>query len=327
MVRKLFGAASALALLAHTTLAGATTTLTLHLEAPAESAWGKVFKAWSNVVTKQTNGAVKLDPKYGGALGTEVAAMAKVQKGEAGGGYFTTRGLSELDRAVLALQVRGAYASWSELDSARSALEPDLVTSFAAQHVALVGWSDVGIGRFLSRGFAVTGPGSLKNRKVALLGGDSVSPKLLDAIGGTTTVPLDVTDVLQRLEDGQLDVVAMPAYPAEQLGWTARLTHVTTDPLFFATGAIVLSQQQLDGLTEEQRALVLETGKRAAAMLDKKLDGLGYASYVRLKEKLETHTLTDAEKAAWRAVFQQACKDLAGGVVPQAALDKTHACE
>jgi len=325
MLRLLSGAVTALALVLTSTLAQAATTVTLHTPGPADGAWGKVFRAWGNVVSKKTAGAVKLDPVFDGKLGNEQAVIELVKKGEAGGGFFTTRGLSQLDQAVLALQVRGAFGSWSEFDAARGRIESDLIAAWQRQNVELVGWSDVGIGRFMSRGFPVTDPSSLASKKVAVFDGDVITPKLVAAIKGSSTVNLDVNAILGGLEKKQVDVVAAPAYAAEQLGWTSRLDHINTRPLFFAAGAVVLSRQQLAKMTDEQRALVLSTGKRAAKMLDKKLDGLGYDSYERLKGKLETHTPTEAELAAWRKVFEDECRRL-DGTVPKAALEKTGAC-
>jgi TRAP-type C4-dicarboxylate transport system substrate-binding protein len=325
MLRLLSGVATGLAFVLTATLAQASTTVTLHTPGPADGAWGKVFRAWSNVIVKKTAGAVKLEPVFDGKLGNEPTVIEMVKNGKAGGGFFTTRGLSQLDKSILALQVRGAFGSWSEFDEARGRIESDLIAQWQRQNVEFVGWSDVGIGRFMSHGFAVTGPSSLTNKKVAVFDGDVITPKLAAAIPGGATVALDVDAVLGGLEKKQVDVVAAPAYAAEQLGWTSRLDHLNTEPLFFAAGAVVLSRQQLDQLTEEQRALVLSTGKRAAKMLDKKLDGLGYNSYGRLKGKLKTHSPTEAERQAWRSTFQDACRKL-DGVVPKAALQKTGAC-
>jgi TRAP-type C4-dicarboxylate transport system substrate-binding protein len=305
--------------------AHAATTLTLHTPGPSEGAWGKVFRAWSNVVAKKTDGAVQLRPVFDGKLGTEPDVIERVKKGEAGGGFFTTRGLAELDKSVLALQVRGAYGSWGEFDAARGHIESDLIASWQRQHVVLVGWSDVGIGRFMSRGFAITNPASLANKRVAVFDGDVITPKLMEAITGGSTVPLGANAILRGLEHDEVDAVAAPAYAAEQLGWTARLDHINTRPLFFAAGAVVVSDRLLEPLTDEQKALVLSTGKRAAAMLDKKLDSLGFDSYNRLKSKLKTDAPSAADRKAWDAVFKEACNKL-DGTIPKSALEKTHAC-
>ena len=325
MTRRFSQAVVGLALVLFCASAQAKATVTLHTPGPADGAWGKIFRAWSNVVAKKTDGAVQLEPVFNGELGEEQAVIEAVKKGKAGGGFFTTRGLAQLDKSVLALQVRGAYDSWADFDAARSRIESDLLQAWRGQNVELVGWADVGIGRFMSRGFAVTVPSSLAHKKVAVFDGDVITPKLLDAIKGSSSVTLDIDAVLGGLERKQIDVVAAPAYAAEQLGWTSRLDHINTRPLFFAAGAVVMSQRQLEQMTEEQRALVLSTGKRAAEMLDKRLDAMGYRSYDRLKGKLQTHSPTKTETDAWRRVFEQACSKL-DGTIPKAALEKTRAC-
>ncbi len=325
MLRLISGTAAGLALLLTSALASATTTVTLHTPGPADGAWGKVFRAWSNVVTKRTDGAVKLQPEYDGRLGTEKKVIEMVKTGAAGGGFFTTRGLAELDTAVLALQVRGAYDSWSEFDAARGRIEPDLIAAWQRQQVAFVGWADVGIGRFMSRGFPVTGPSSLAHKRVAVFDGDVITPKMLEAIAHSSAVNLSADAMLAGLEKQQVDAVAAPAYAAEQLGWTSRLDHLDSRPLFFAAGAVLLSQKHLDQMSDEQRALVLETGKRATQMLDQKLDSLGYSSYERLRGKLKTHSPSAAERQAWDQVFAETCRKL-DGTIPKAALQKTRAC-
>jgi TRAP-type C4-dicarboxylate transport system substrate-binding protein len=325
MVRLLSGALTGLALVLVSASAPAATTVTLHTPGPADGAWGKVFRAWSNVIAKRTDGAVELKPEFDSALGAEPAVIEMVKNGKAGGGFFTTRGLAQLDNSILALQVRGAFDSWREFDTARGRIQPDLIRAWQQQNIELCGWADVGIGRFMSRGFAVTTPTSLAGKKVAVFDGDVITPKLLDAVKDSSRVTLGIDAILGGLEKKRVDVIAAPAYAAEQLGWTARLDHINTQPLFFAAGAVLLSEYQLAQMTEEQRALVMSTGARAAKMLDKKLDSLGYSSYGRLKTRLKANSPTDTERKAWRDVYAQACRNL-DRTIPKRALDRTGAC-
>lgn len=304
--------------------AAAATTLSLHAEAPKASVFGKVFVAWSHVVAKQTAGAVQLDWQWNGKVGNEESAARLVSEGKLGGGYFSARGMGQYDRSIWALQVRGAFDTWEEYRSARSRLEPELFAAWAAKNAISGGWADLGIGRFMSRGFAVTDPASLRGKVPVVVEGDFMSQKLYAQIGGITPVTSTVDALLGKLQ-GPANVIVAPAYPAEQLLWASRMDHIYAQPLFFAAGGIILAKSQLDQLSPEQRELVLSTSRRAAQVLNEKLDAEGAQAYGRLKTRLTVHEASEAQQRAWADVFRRTCEALRSEI-PPGALKKAGAC-
>ena len=87
--------------------------------APADSAWGKVFKAWSKAVEEESNGALKLTWYFNGTQGDEIAAVGKMRSKQIDGGAFTATGLSQIYPHIIALQMPGLFPNWAKLDSVR----------------------------------------------------------------------------------------------------------------------------------------------------------------------------------------------------------------
>ncbi|GMV16337.1 MAG: TRAP transporter substrate-binding protein DctP [Polyangiaceae bacterium] len=327
MVRKVLAAvlAAAFVVMGTAGVAQAKSTLKMATLAPKRSPWGKVFTTWSKAVDQKTNGEVTLDWLWNGTGGPEGAVVGKIKSGQLGGAAITAVGLGAIDKRFMALQMPGAFNSWAELDKARNAYSSELIASAAKDGFHIGGFGDVGIGRVMSKGFAVKVPGDLKGKHPGMINEDVIAPKVYEAIGGVTGVPSPVTGFLPKLNSGAIDVMNTPSLAAEQLQWASRLDHINTAETYYGIGAVVISQKQIDGLTADQREIVKSTGTKAAEMLTKRIRSADAAAFERLKKKMTVHEPTAAEKAEWKAVFKKACQNLKSAI-PGDALGKVGAC-
>ena len=64
--------------------------------APKDSAWGKVFGAWSKAVDEESKGAVKLTWFYNGSKGDEIAMVGKMRSKELDAAAITATGLAQI---------------------------------------------------------------------------------------------------------------------------------------------------------------------------------------------------------------------------------------
>ncbi|MFO0566077.1 MAG: TRAP transporter substrate-binding protein DctP [Polyangiaceae bacterium] len=328
MVRKVIAAVLAAAFVVFGTAgaAEAKTTLKMATLAPKRSPWGKVFTTWSKAVDQKTNGEVSVEWLWNGTGGPESGVVGKIKTGQLSGGAVTAVGLFAIDKRFIALQMPGAFSSWNDLDKAREKLSEEI---FADEELKkkfhIPGFGDVGIGRVMSKGFAVKVPSDLKGKHPGMITEDIIAPKVYEAIGGVTGVPSPVTQFLPKLNSGAIDVMNTPCLAAEQLQWASRLDHLNTAETYFGIGAVVMSAKALDGLSGDQREVLKSTGKKAADALTERIRKADRAAYDRLKKKMDVHEATSAEKAEWKEVFKKACQNLKSSI-PNDALSKIGAC-
>lgn len=307
-------------------MAEAKTTLKMATLAPPRSPWGKVFKTWSKAVDQKTNGEVVVDWLWNGTGGPETGVVGKIKSGNLAGSAVTAVGLMAVDKRFIALQMPGAFSSWSELDSARDKLAQDIMSDAdVTKKFYLAGFGDVGIGRVMSKGFAVAGPKDLKGHHPGMIREDIIAPKIYEVIGGVSGVPAEVTSFLPKLNSGAIDVMNTPSLAAEQLQWASRLDNINTAETYFGIGAVVMSEKAMESLSADQRDILKSTGKKAAEALTSRIRKADAAAYERLKKKMTVHEATGGEKAEWKAVFKKACENLKSSI-PGDALTKIGAC-
>ena len=327
MIRKLSAAvmAASFVLVGMPDDADAKTKIKLATLAPKRSPWGKVFRLWAKAVKKRTKKEVKVTWYWNGTAGPEKGVVGKIKSGQLHGAAITAVGLSSIYKPIVALQFPGAFDSWKEMDKARRKLGPDFNKSMNAAGFTITGWGDVGIGRVMSKGFAVKVPDDLKGKKPAAIREDIIGPKIYEAIGGVTPVPGSVTEFLPKLNSGEVNVMNTPSLAAEQLQWASRLDYINTYRTYFGIGAVVLSKKALEKLPADHREIVEKTGRIAARKLTKRIRKADKKAFKRLKKKMTVHEPTDAEKKEWDAVFKKACGRLKGAI-PGTVLSDIGAC-
>ncbi len=307
------------------TAAQAKTTLKMATLAPPRSPWGNVFRTWAKAIKKKTHGEVHVVWLWNGTAGPEKSVVGKIRSGQLGGAAITGVGLSAIDKGIIGLQMPGAFNSWAALDKARNKLKPAFEKKLESQGFILGGFGDVGIGRVMSRGFAVKMPTDLRGKHPGDIADDIIGPKIYAVIGGVTPVPSSVVGFLPKLNSGAIDVMNTPSLAAEQLQWASRLDHINTAKTYFSIGAVVMSAKQLKKMPADQRKIVTETGHLAAKALTRRIRAADHAAFGRLKKKMSVHNPTAAENAAWKKVFKKACLRLKSAI-PGGVLSKIGAC-
>jgi TRAP-type C4-dicarboxylate transport system substrate-binding protein len=293
--------------------------------APGASPWGQVFKVWSAAVSAKSNGGVELQFFYNGQQGDEGAMVGKMKDGQLDGAAVTAVGLSKIYKPILALQIPGLFLTWGKLDAARDAMKGDFEKGVSDAGFSLLGWGDVGAAHVMSKGFAVKSPDDIKGKKPYMWRDDIVAPILFQIIGGITPVPLNIPEVLPNLNTGAVDVVIAPALAAEQLQWASKLDTIVADNAGMAIGALVISSKRLAALSEENRNIIMDTGKVAAGALTKRIRAEDDAAFGRLKGKMTVVNLSDDEKNRWDGVFKQVRQRLAQGTFSPDLISKLEA--
>lgn len=310
---KLLGGATLIGGLGATGRARAADTIKIGTLAPKSSPWGKVFETWIKAVNEKSSGKLELQFFYNGQQGDEDAMVGKIKSGQLDGAVVTGVGLGKIYKPILALQMPGLFTSWSKLDKARDALRGDFEKGALDAGFFIAGWGDVGLVRILSKGFAVKVPDDLKGKKPFSIRADSNAPALFSVVGGVSSVPLNVPEVLPNLNTGAVNVVLAPCLVAEQLQWAGKLDNLDDLVTGVAIGATVLSSKRANALPPDLKQILTDTAKVVASALTTKIRSEDDAAFARLKSKMTVTTPSADDRGKWEAIFKQARQKLAQG--------------
>jgi len=290
--------------------------------APPESPWGRVFKVWARATDERSQHAVQIQFFWNGTQGDEGAMVGKIRTGQLDGAAITALGLGQIYKQVLLFQLPGLFASWQKLDAARAALRPQMDPEFERQGFKVLGWGDVGTGRFMSAGYEVRAPNDLKHKATFYEPSDAIDPMFYSVLGDVTPRPVSIPEVLPNLTSNAITLVNVPPLVAEQLQWASRLDHIDAIATHFEIGALVVKSSRLSALPADALAAVMDTGRVAAEALTTSIRREDDAAFARRKERMTVYTPNAAETAQWSRLFADTRARLRGTTFTAALVDE-----
>jgi TRAP-type C4-dicarboxylate transport system substrate-binding protein len=324
MKRKAFVVLTSLLLLAGAERAAqATTTIKIATLAPAGSSWAKQFIKMANDVSADTNGELQIDYQWNGAAGDEVVMVQKIRTWQLDAAAVSMLGLAQTGvNDVLLFELPGLFTSWQKLDEARDALKPELDRMFESKGFTVLGWGDVGAAKTMTVGFEVHHPSDLRGKGTFFFSGDPIQPRVYQAIGGITPRQMSFPELLPNLQSGAVNVIVAPPLVAEQLQWTSRVTHISTETLAFAIGATIASSQRMRALPEKYKEVLAARGRELTERLNGTIRRLDAQAFERMKATKVVYGPTDEDRREWRDVFIKVSTQLRGTVFTPALFDK-----
>ena len=227
--------------------------------APQGSGWYNALKAIDVEVRQATDGAVAFKIYPGGVQGDEDVVLRKIRIGQLQGGGFGGQGVSRIFADVLALEVPFLYDNYEEIDYVLEQMEDYYQEGYEEGGFVLLGWTDIGFVYLLSRK-PIAGADDIKGLKVWRLEGEPVTEVLFRKIGGVTSVPLGIPDVLLGLQTNLVEVVYIPPSAGIVLQWFTRVKYITSLPIGYTLGALLIDKRVFYQLSPEQQTVL-----RAAA--------------------------------------------------------------
>jgi TRAP-type C4-dicarboxylate transport system substrate-binding protein len=323
----LLAVACALALpsLARVSAAG-NTTIRLGCLAPAGSSWDKVFRAWSNSLSKETGGAVSFQIFAGGVAGDERDVIRKMKLGQMDAGAMTSIGLGQIARPIQVLQMPGIIENYKQLNYVREKLSSDFEGMFQKEGYTLLGWGDAGFARQFAKK-PILKPEDLKSVRPWVPRDDPTLPELMKIVGANG-VPLGIPEVFPALQTGMVDTVVVSAIAAVALQWFRYVTHMSKEAPIAIVGATVLRSELYKSLPPDHQKKLMETSKKAhAALMDQvqKEDEKAYKTLVGRGIQVFDAQGTPEQKKAWDTVNAELIKRLTGRLWSKELLDKVQA--
>ena len=174
----------------------------------------------------------------------------------------------------------------------------------------------------MSVGFEIHHPSDLRGKGVFYYAGDPITPRVYAAIGGITPRQLNISEILQNLTSGAVNVLMAPPFAAEQFQWASRVDHISTQTLAYAIGALIMSSARLNSLPPGVKEAILAKGKETTAELNRKVRELDALAFARLKATKKAYDPTPSDVAEWAPIFVQVSRQLRGTVFTPALFDK-----
>jgi TRAP-type C4-dicarboxylate transport system substrate-binding protein len=287
--------------------------------APSGSSWMRVFNAWNLTIQEETNNTLKLRFYAGGSQGDERDFVRKMRAGQMDGASVTTTGLGQLVRQVLVLSVPGVFDEYDELDNVRSALSDRFEGMFDQEGYMLLGWGDVGKTRLFSME-PVERPSDIKKLRPWAWKDDLIFTEFLKVVGANP-VRLGVPEVYPALQTRMVDTLPASALAAVSLQWYTRLKYVTKRNSGIIVGATLIRKDKFEQLTDEQKKVLVQTGIRAHAALNKLIRRDDDKSYQTLLKRGISEVDTTENQAEWDDAGTQVRERLTGRVYPKSLLD------
>jgi TRAP-type C4-dicarboxylate transport system substrate-binding protein len=297
-------------------------TLKFGTMAPPESPWGRVFKVWARATDERSHGAVQIQFFWNATQGDETAMVGKMRTGQLDGAAVTAVGLGQIYKQSILFQLPGLFASWAKLDAARNALRPQMDPEFERQGFKIIGWGDIGTGRFMSAGYDVRTPSALKHKATFYDPSDPVDPMFYSVLGDVTPKAMSIPEVLPALTSSTVTVVNVPPLVAEQLQWASRLDHINTLPTHFEVGALVAASSKVNSLPADARSALLDTGRVAGAALTANIRREDDLALARRRQRMTVYEPNAAEVAQWNKIFADTRARLRGTTFTAALVDE-----
>jgi TRAP-type transport system periplasmic protein len=291
--------------------------------APTGTSFHKSLQAMGEKWRKESGGAVQLVSFPGGTQGSEADMVGLMQTGNLDAAMITAEGLSQIDRAAMALQIMPlAFRNLDEMDFLCEKLRPKLEARLAAKGYLVLFWADSGWVRFFSKS-PVVHPDDLRKLKVFAWAGNADEYDLWKA-SGFSPVALETSGIAQGLLSGTIS--AVPTVPifalAAQLDTQAKhMLEINWGPL---VGATVVTKKSWDRVPAAAREAMLKTadeiGRQVKAAGRAENDA---AVAAMVKRGLVVHSVTPEVEAEWVAVIDKVQDRIRGRIVPADMFDES----
>jgi TRAP-type C4-dicarboxylate transport system substrate-binding protein len=224
--------------------------------APAGTTWMLEMKAGADKVKQRSAGRVKMKFYPGGVMGNDQSVHRKIKIGQLHGGAFTSGGLAQANSSIQSLGLPMLFRTLDEVDYVRERMDPVLKREMEASGFVLLGISDGGFARILSKQ-PMQDLEALRASKVWMPEGDGIGQTVYRALG-ITPISLPIADVFTGLQTGLIETVAVNPTAAIAFQWHSSTAYMTDVPITFLIGVLAIKKSVFDKLSADDQAILRE---------------------------------------------------------------------
>ncbi len=256
---------SALVLFSEAPVCAQKTIIKIALVTPEGSTWTNTLRRMVDEVRAKTGGEIDLKIYAGGISGDELDVIRKIQAGRIDAAGFSGVALGVLLPKMRILEAPLLYKSYEEIDFVKERLFKEFSYDFERKGYILLGFAEAGFVYFFSS-HEISGSDYFKKIKMWVWKGDPVAQTFFSALG-IKTFPLHLADVNTGLETGMIDSFYSPTLAAVAFQWYAKIKNMLDYPIVNSTGALIISKNTFEKLSQENRSILQEAAKKYCAEL------------------------------------------------------------
>ena len=288
--------------------------------APQGSEWHKVLLEMGAEWQKESNGRIVFRLYPGGVSGDDRDIVRKMRLGTLDAGLLTTGGLSEIERAIVTLEIPLAYADYGELDCVLEKLGPRLEQGMEAKGFILLGWSDAGWAHFFTKS-PVRTPDDMRKLKMFIWSGDDQYAEVWKK-AGFHPVPLPATEIATALQTGLVNAVTINPQGILLLQWYKHVSYMTEFNWAVFLGGIVVTKSAWEKIPVEIRPALRRSALKASQRL-REFSRRTDQSAIETLEKNGVKVVSVDEETLneWRRLIESVLPQVRGSYVPAEPLD------
>ncbi len=236
--------------------------------APEGTVWHKAILRADRKLRKASGNTMRIRVYPGGVAGDEKDVIRKMRLGQFHAIGATGAGMAEIVPAVHVLDLPFLFDDGEEVDYVLERIFPDFQKMFLDKGFRLLGFTEAGFVHFYSQ-IPISSPEDFRSREVKawLWEGDPLITALYRAFG-IQSVPLALTDVLTGLQTGMINTVFGPPAAVVGLQWHTKINYMTSIPVSWAVGGVLLTERIWKKLTpEQQETLSAVTGRLSRELM------------------------------------------------------------
>ncbi|MDX1389730.1 MAG: TRAP transporter substrate-binding protein DctP, partial [Acidobacteriota bacterium] len=288
--------------------------------APDGSPWHKLLEEMGNEWQEKTDGRVRLVIYPGGVAGSDSDMVRKIRLGQLQGAALTVNGLASIDPAFNLFSVPLFFDSFEEYTYVLDKMTPVLSERLEAKGFVLVHWGHGGwIHMFSTK--PVRTVSDLKRIKIFTTAGDNPMIRVWQE-NGFNAVALATTDVLTGLQTGMIEGLPVPPLGALAMQWYKQTPYMLDTGVAPLIGATVIAKGTWAGISEADRRVMLDAGRRVQEQLSVEIPEKDASSVVEMKKRgLEVISIDPSDAAAWETLARSLADSMRATMVPEEIFD------
>ncbi|MDX1388607.1 MAG: TRAP transporter substrate-binding protein DctP [Acidobacteriota bacterium] len=288
--------------------------------APDGSPWHKLLEEMGAEWQEKTDGRVRLVIYPGGVAGSDADMVRKIRIRQLQGGALTVNGLASIDPAFNIFSVPLFFDSFEEYAYVLEKMTPVLAERLEAKGFVLLHWGHGGWIHIFSKK-PIRTVDDLKDIKIFTTAGDNPMIRVWKD-NGFHPVALATTDVLTGLQTGMIEGMPVPPLGALAMQWYKQTPYMLDAGVAPLIGATVIAKGTWSGISEADRAAMLEAGSRVQERLAVEIPEKDAASVIEMtKRGLNVVPIDENDAAAWETLAGSLADTMRTTMVPSEIFD------
>ena len=284
---------------------------------PGGSLWDRNLKQMAAEWRKASGGRVTVNIFPSGALGDEREVVRRMRFQNPAAAALTVVGLSEVDEAFNVFSSPFFFESYEELYYVIDKMTPTLAARLEQKNLVLIAWGHGGWAQVFTTK-PVTTLAELKQIKLFTSAGDERMVRWYNA-NGFQPRALAMTDILTGLTSGMIEGLPAPPTAANAFQWFRQTRYMLDLGIAPVVGAVVVTTQTWNRLTEAERAAFLESARAMEKRFEVEVPRQDRASIAEMQKR--GLTVTKATGPEWRRVAESFAASMRGDMVPAEIYD------